>query len=90
MMHGYFFFSKNCDGEKKQAAVIFPDDKRAIEIENKIAKDTGLSEYTVWGFPEIIAVGKFSRVEPSGKSNSMADNTYLHFKILEVEKASKE
>lgn len=90
MMHGYSFFSKNCDGEKKQAAVIFPDDKQSLEIENKIAKDTGLSEYNPWGFPQIIAIGKFSRVKPSSKSDSMEDNTYLHFEILEVEKAFKQ
>lgn len=90
MMHGYYFLSKNCDGERKQAAVIFPSDERGFEIENKIAKDTGLSEYHSWGFPDIIAVGKFSRVEPSRKSDSMEDNTYLRFEILEVEKASKQ
>jgi hypothetical protein len=90
MIHGYSFLSKNCDGETKQIAVIFPDDKRGLEIENKIAKDLELTEYNPWSFPEIIAIGKFSRVKPSRKSDSIADNTYLHFEILEVEKASKQ
>jgi hypothetical protein len=89
MMHGYSFLNKNCDGETKQTAVILPDGERGLEIENKIAKDIGLTEYNPWSFPEIIAVGKFSRVEPSRKSDSMEDNTYLHFEILEIEKASK-
>lgn len=90
MIHGYSFLSKYCDGEAKQTAVIFPDDKRGLEIENKIAKDIGLTEYNPWSFPEIIAIGKFSRVEPSRKGDLMTDNTYLHFEILEVEKASKQ
>ena len=89
MIHGHSFTDKNCDGETKQAAVIFPEGERGFEMFNKIAKDTGLAEYNPWDFPEIIAVGKFSRVEPTGKSDSMENNTYLHFEILDVEKASK-
>lgn len=91
MIHGYSFISENCTGETKQTAVIFPkSEELGFEIENKIAKDTGLTEYHPWNFPEIIAVGRFSRVEPSRKSDSMEDNTYLHFELIEVEKASKQ
>ncbi len=89
MIHGYSFFSRNCDGERKQTAVIFPDNERGFEIENKIAKDVGLTEYNPWSLPEVIAVGKFTRVEPSRESDSLSANTYLHFEILDVEKASK-
>lgn len=89
MIHGYSFLNKNCEGERKQTAVIFPDNELGVEIRNKIVKDVGLTEYNPWNFPDIIAVGKFTRVEPSRKSDSLSANTYLHFEILDVEKASK-
>jgi hypothetical protein len=37
----------------------------------------------------MVVIGKFKRVKPTRKSDSMEDNTNLHFEILEVEKASK-
>ena len=88
--HGYFFLSKNCDGDARQAAVTVPGDGRWQQIESKIAKDLGLADanYTPWEFPEIIAVGKFSSVEPSRKSDATLDNTHLLFELIEVERAS--
>ena len=85
MMHGYSFQDKNCDGEAKQAGVVLP----SLAIEDQIAKHLGSAEYNVWEFPEIIAVGRFSRVEPSRESDSVVDNTYLRFEIIKVEKAAK-
>ena len=90
MRHGYSFYSRNCEGETKQTAVVFRNDESGERIEARIAQETGLNEYNPWGFPEIIASGKFSRVQPSRKSDSMEDNTYLHFELSEVEKASAE
>ena len=85
MIHGYSFLDKNCDGETKQTGVVLD----SLAIEDKIAKGLGSAEYNPWVFPEIIAVGKFTRVEPSRESDSLVDNTYLRFEIIDVEKAAK-
>lgn len=88
--HGYFFLNKNCESEEKQTAVILPDGEQGMTILDKITKDTRLTEYNPWDFPEIIAVGKFRRVKPARKSDSVEDNVYLHFEIVAVEKATKQ
>ncbi len=88
-IHGFKFLDKNCYAVEKEAAVTFAAG-REDEIFAKIAKDTESAEYNPWTFPEIVAVGKFSRVKPSRKSDSMVDNAYLQFEILEIEKASEQ
>ena len=88
-IHGFKFLDKNCYAIEKETAVTFAAE-RENEIFAKLAKATGATEYNPWVFPEIVAVGKFSRVKPSRRSDSMADNAYLQFEILEIEKASKQ
>ncbi len=88
-IHGSFFSDKNCAGEGKQTAVIF-NTERQEEIVDKLTKETKSEEYGFWGMPKIIAIGKFSRVNPTKESDAMVDNVDLRFEILEVEKASKD
>jgi len=89
MMHGFKFMDKACLGDEKETAVIFnPAHQR--EVVKKLAKATGGSaagadEFNPWNFPKIIATGKFSRVTPSHKSDTVADNSNLLFEIDEVE-----
>ena len=84
IMHGYSFQDKNCAGDAKQTGVVITSP--AME---QIAKHLGTPEYNVWDLPEIIAVGKFTRVEPSRESDSVVDNTYLRFEVIRVENAAK-
>jgi len=88
-IHGFKFLDKNCYAVENEPAVTFAAG-REDEIFAKLAKETGSAEYNPWTFPEVVVVGKLSRVKPSRKSDSMADNAYLQFEILEVEKASKQ
>ena len=88
-IHGFKFLDKNCYAIEKEAAVAFAAG-REDEIFAKLARETDATEYNPWVFPEIVAVGRFSRVKPSRKSDSMADNAHLQFEILEIEKASKQ
>ena len=87
-MHGIKFLDKNCYSEEKETAVLF-NAERAEKIVDKIAQEIQAEKFVYWGEPKMIVVGKFSRVMPTRKSTSMEDNSYLHFEIYEVEKASK-
>ena len=85
--HGYFILDKNCYGEDKQTAVRY-DAELDEEMLKKVAKEAGDKEFIPWRFPDIIAVGKFSRVTPKRESDSMWDNSELRFEILKIESAS--
>ncbi len=87
-IHGFKFLDKNCYAIEKETAVTFAVERKD-EIFAKLAKETDATEYNPWTFPEIIAVGKLYRVKPSRKSDSVIDNAYLQFEIMEIEKASK-
>lgn len=80
MMHGYKFMDKDCPGDEKETAVILN-----AAHEAKLAKETGSEEYNPWSFPRIIATGKFKRVTPSRKSDSVADNSDLIFEMDVIE-----
>ncbi len=84
MMHGYKFMDKDCLGNDKETAVLLNADHEA-----KLAKETGSEEYNPWGFPKIIATGKFKRVTPSRNSDSVADNSDLIFEMEHVESVIK-
>jgi hypothetical protein len=87
MIHGYFFLDKNCYGGDKQTAVRYEaefDD----EMLRKVAKEAGDEEFIPGRFPDIIAVGRFTRVTPTRESDSMWDNSELRFEILKIESAS--
>jgi hypothetical protein len=84
MMHGYKFMDKDCAGDDKETAVLLTS-----EQESKLARETGSDEYNPWSFPTIIATGKFSRVTPSRKSDSVADNSNLIFETEVVERIIK-
>lgn len=86
-IHGAFFSDENCAGRGKTTAVIF-NPERANEIIKKLESETKSEEFGFWG-AEVIAVGKFSRVKPTGESDALVDNIDLRFEILEIEKAFK-
>ena len=78
--HGYKFMDKDCPGDEKETAVLLNADHEA-----SLARKTGSEEYNPWNFPKIIAKGKFTRVTPSRKSDSVADNSHLIFEMEVVE-----
>ena len=80
MMHGYKFRDRHCPGDEKETAVLLNADHEA-----KLARETGSEEYNPWSFPKIITTGKFRRVTPSRKSDSVADNSDLIFEMEVVE-----
>ena len=80
MMHGYKFMDKACLGDEKETAVILDGDD-----EDRLAKEMGLEEYHPWNFPKIVATGKFKRVVPNRKSDTVADNSFLTFEVETVE-----
>ena len=85
-IHGLSFLDPNCEGEIRQAAVTF-DHKREEQIEAQIAAETNSEKYAYWGFPQIIAAGRFSKATPSRQSDSNVDNSYLRFEILSIDSA---
>jgi|GEM_PF-3108763 len=84
MMHGYKFMDKGCLGDDKETAVLLDG-----EHEAKLAKEMGMDEYIPWNFPEIVATGKFRRVTPNRKSDTVADNSNLIFEMETVERVIK-
>lgn len=81
MMHGYKFMDKACLGDEKETAVILDGDDEA-----RLAKEMGLDdEYHPWNFPKIVATGKFKRVMPNRKSDTVAHNSFLIFEMETVE-----
>ena len=83
---GFRLRDLNCYGLEKEAAIVF--DANFREIMEKIGQELGNREFDYYEMIEIIAVGKFSRAKPNGKSSLFVDNAYLHFEIVSVEKAS--
>jgi hypothetical protein len=84
---GLKFLDKSCYSEDKEIAVIL-NAERETEIVDKISRETQTEKFVFWNSPQIIAIGKFSRVHPTRESDSVVDNTYLHFEIIKVEKAT--
>ena len=87
MKHGFKFMDRACLSNEKETAVIFSPGHES-QIFDKLAKGTGAAnadDFNPWSFPKIIATGKFSRVTPSRKSDSVADNSNLLFEMVEVE-----
>ena len=84
MMHGYKFMDKACLGDKKETAVILNSDHEA-----KLAQEMGVEEYNSWSSPTIVATGKFTRVAPNRKSDTVADNSHLIFEMESVERVVK-
>ncbi len=84
MMHGYKFMDKACLGDEKETAVLLDGDHEA-----RLAKEMGVEEYNPWSFPQIVATGKFTRVTPNRKSDTVADNSHLIFEMDAVERVIK-
>jgi hypothetical protein len=84
MMHGYKFMDKDCLGDEKETAVLVTADREA-----KLAQETGSEEYNPWSFPKIIATGKFRRVTPTRRSDSVEDNSNLIFEMEVIEEVTK-
>lgn len=82
-MHGYKFMDRACLGDEKETAVLING-----EHEAKLAKEMGMDEYNPWSFPKIIAIGKFKRVKPKRKSDSVEDNSNLIFEMEHVERVT--
>jgi hypothetical protein len=85
--HGYFFLDKNCDDGDQQTAAKY-DAELGDEMLQKVAREAGDEEFIPWRFPDIIAIGRFSRVTPTRQSDSTWDNSVLRFEILKIERAS--
>lgn len=86
-IHGAFFADENCSGKGKTTAVVFSP-KLADEIINKLKSKTKSEKFGFWD-ADVIALGKFSRVNPTQESDSLVDNVDLRFEIFEIEKAFK-
>ena len=84
MMHGYKFMDRACLADEKETAVLLNS-----EHEAKLAREMGMEEYNPWNFPRIVATGKFNRVTPNRKSDSVADNSNLIFEMKTVERVIK-
>ena len=84
-IHGIEFYDANCPGDT-QAAVVF-DPQHTNEIEQVLKQARGSDK---WFEPvDIIAVGRFNKVTPSGESDAITSTASLRFEIVRVEKASK-
>jgi hypothetical protein len=79
-MHGYKFMDKDCLGDEKETAVVLNESHEA-----KLAREIGMEEYHPWSSPKIIATGKFRRVTPTRRSDSVEDNSDLIFEMEDVE-----
>ena len=82
--HGHKFMDKDCPGVERETAVLLNEAHQA-----KLARELGSEEYNPWSFPTIIAIGKFRRVTPSRKSDSVADNSDMIFEMEVVERVIK-
>src|SRR5688500_2783891 len=90
-MHGFKFYSPNCFAKEKQAALVIDQHIwEALENAEQDVFSTNMNKPTAFKFFEITAVGKLSQVTPTGNTDSDLDNSHLRFKILEIEKASKQ
>ena len=84
-IHGIEFYDPNCPGDT-QAAVIF-DPQHQDEVERDLKQARGSDN---WLEPlDIIAVGRFKKVTPSGESDAIYSTASLRFEIVRIEKASK-
>ena len=81
MMHGYKFMDRACSGDEKETAVLL-----SREHQLKMAKEMGMDEYNPGSFPKIVATGRFKRVMPNRKSDTVADNSYPIFEMENVER----
>jgi len=82
---GFAFRDLNCYGEKKAAVL---DDVRFYEqTVHEIMDELGKGRYDYSKEIEIIAVVKFSRIKPTGKTYRFIDNAHLLIEIMRVEKA---
>lgn len=84
--NGFRLSNINCYGEKKQVVVLFGN--QYTRIMEKIRHELGTDIYDPWEPVEIIAVGEFRKVTPSGKSDQIPDTACLQFEIMSIETAS--
>ncbi len=90
-MHGIKFYSPNCYAKEKEAALVIDEQIwEALENAERDVFSTFVDKPAAFNFFEVTVVGKFSRVTPSRTSDHVLDNSHLQFKILEIEKASKQ
>jgi len=85
-IHGRLFYDPNCHSVDTQAAVTFNSQARE-EIERSLSEARGSDN---WFEPvDLIAFGRFKKVVPSKKSDTIYDTASLQFEIMRIEKASK-
>lgn len=85
-IHGLLFLDRACSDWDKQTAVIF-NEKDLDEIRRVLVEAGGPKHYRYEPL-DLVAVGKFKRVTPTGESDSYVDTSPLHFEVLRVETAS--
>ncbi len=82
---GFKFRDVNCYGQEKEAVAAFNGDFE--ETVRKITKELGKDRYDFWEKIEIIAIVRFNRLKPTGKTKQFIDNAYLKLEVMNVEKA---
>ena len=84
--HGLVLFDPNCSGANTQAAVFY-DRFNTEEIERALRQAHGSGNW--FDAVDIIATGRFKKVTPSGRSDTIYDTASLQFEIIKIEQASK-
>ncbi len=79
------FLDENCYTKEKETVVTFDNQDMKAEVYKNTPAGGGENERYL-GFPKIIAVGKFSRVNPPQIGNSEVRPVYLRFEVISIEK----
>jgi hypothetical protein len=82
---GFAFRDLNCYGEKK--AAVLEDGRFYAQTTYQIMDKLGKGRYAYSEEIEIIAVVKFNRIKPTGKTYRFIDHAHLLIEIMKVEKA---
>ena len=85
-IHGLLLFDPNCSGADTRAAVFYNQSNRE-EIERALKQAHGPDNW--FEAVDIIATGKFKKVTPSNRTDTIYDTASLQFEIIQIEKASK-
>lgn len=86
--HSTLFLDKNCSEQGKAIAVIFNSVEQLSETIDRIVQQTK-PEQKSYCIPEIITVGKFSRIKEVNETNSWIKDFPFQFEIQKVEKVSR-
>jgi hypothetical protein len=81
------FLDENCYAKEKETVVTFDNKDMKAEV-YKYMPMIGGENARYLGFPKIVAVGKFSRVNPPQIGNNMVRPLYLRFEVISLEKVS--